>query len=51
MLPGVQDYHNRKGVISNRGQPKLAFYTLQTFYKKQADEGKQSGVVGLNIFF
>jgi beta-glucuronidase len=40
MLPGVQDYHNRKGVISNRGQRKLAFYTLQKFYKKMSDAGK-----------
>lgn len=32
MLPGIQDYHNRKGLISNRGQRKLAFYTLQKFY-------------------
>lgn len=40
MLPGVQDYHNRKGVISNRGQRKLAFYTLQKFYKKLADAEK-----------
>jgi beta-glucuronidase len=40
MLPGVQDYHNRKGLISNRGQRKLAFYTLQKFYKKLADAGK-----------
>jgi beta-glucuronidase len=40
MLPGVQDYHNRKGLISNRGQRKLAFYTLQRFYKKLAEAGK-----------
>jgi beta-glucuronidase len=40
MLPGVQDYHNRKGLISNRGQRKLAFYTLQKFYKRMADAGK-----------
>lgn len=40
MLPGVQDYHNRKGVISNRGQRKLAFYTLQSYYKKLAETGK-----------
>jgi len=40
MLPGVQDYHNRKGLISNRGQRKLAFYTLQKFYRKLADAGK-----------
>jgi len=36
MLPGIQDYHNRKGLISNRGQRKLAFYTLQRFYAKVA---------------
>ena len=35
-LPGVQDYHNRKGVISDRGQRKMAFYTLQKFYAKMA---------------
>ena len=40
MLPGVQDYHNRKGLISNRGQRKMAFYRLQTFYKKIADAGR-----------
>jgi len=40
MLPGVQDYHNRKGLISNRGQRKLAFYTLQNYYKKLANENK-----------
>ncbi len=40
MLPGVQDYHNRKGVISDRGQRKMAFYTLHRFYKKMADAGK-----------
>ena len=39
MLPFVQDYHNRKGVISNRGQRKLAFFTLQNFYRKIADGG------------
>jgi beta-glucuronidase len=40
MLPGVQDYHNRKGVISDRGQRKMVFYTLQKFYKKLAESGK-----------
>jgi beta-glucuronidase len=40
MLPGVQDYHNRKGLISNRGQRKVAFYTLQGFYRKLAESGK-----------
>src|SRR5579863_219085 len=42
MLPFVQDYHNRKGVISNRGQRKLAFFTLQNFYRKKADGGANS---------
>jgi beta-glucuronidase len=32
-LPGVQDYHNRKGLISDRGERKQAFYVLQKFYK------------------
>jgi beta-glucuronidase len=40
MLPGVQDYHNRKGLISNRGERKLAFYVLQDFYKKKAGASK-----------
>ena len=42
MLPGVQDYHNRKGVVSNRGQRKLAFYMLQRFYRKISEGGAQS---------
>ena len=40
MLPGIQDYHNRKGVISNRGQRKLAFYTLQKFYSDMEHQAK-----------
>jgi beta-glucuronidase len=32
-LPTVQDYYNRKGVISDRGQRKQAFYVLQQFYR------------------
>jgi len=35
-LPGIQDYHNRKGVISDRGLRKLAFFTLQKYYAKMA---------------
>ena len=33
MLPGIQDGWNRKGLISNRGLKKMAFFTLQKFYK------------------
>jgi beta-glucuronidase len=38
-LPGVQDYYNRKGLISNQGVHKKAFYTLQKFYEEM--EAKQ----------
>lgn len=31
-LPGIQDYYNRKGLVSNTGQHKQAFYVLQKFY-------------------
>ncbi|HVN18020.1 MAG TPA: glycoside hydrolase family 2 TIM barrel-domain containing protein [Dongiaceae bacterium] len=34
LLPGVQDYHNRKGLISDRGERKQAFYVLQKFYRE-----------------
>jgi beta-glucuronidase len=33
-LTGIQDFYNRKGLISDRGQRKQAFYTLQKFYKE-----------------
>ena len=33
MLPGIQDGWNRKGLISDRGQKKSAYFTLQSFYK------------------
>jgi len=32
-LTGVQDYFNRKGLISDQGQKKLAFTVLQSAYK------------------
>ena len=33
-LPGIQDYYNRKGLISNLGEHKQAFYVLQKFYRE-----------------
>jgi len=33
MLPGVQDGYNRKGVVSEEGQRKLAFDVLADFYR------------------
>lgn len=32
-LPGIQDYWNRKGLISNRGERKKAFYVMQQWYR------------------
>ena len=34
-LPGIQDFWNRKGLISNKGIKKDAFYILQAFYNEQ----------------
>ncbi len=34
VLRGIQDGFNRKGLLSDKGLKKKAFYTLQTFYKK-----------------
>ena len=31
-LPGIQDYWNRKGLVSNRGEKKKAFFVLQRWY-------------------
>jgi beta-glucuronidase len=35
-LAGIQDFHNRKGLISDRGQRKQAFYVLQKYYLQKA---------------
>jgi beta-glucuronidase len=35
-LPGIQDGFNRKGLISNQGQKKAAFFVLQKVYKDNA---------------
>jgi beta-glucuronidase len=34
LLPGVQDYYNRKGLVSNNGVKKQAFFVLQKFYRE-----------------
>jgi beta-glucuronidase len=36
VLPGIQDYYNRKGLVSERGQRKLAFFVLKRWYEKLA---------------
>ncbi len=35
VLPEVQDNYNRKGLISEKGELKKAFYILQQYYKKK----------------
>jgi beta-glucuronidase len=37
-LPGIQDYFNRKGLVSERGQRKKAFDVLRRFYAEKARE-------------
>jgi len=34
---GVQDYRNRKGLISDQGERKQAFYILQHFYRDMTE--------------
>jgi beta-glucuronidase len=34
-LPGIQDDYNRKGLVSNKGEKKKAFFTLQDYYAKK----------------
>lgn len=43
-LPGIQDLYNRKGLISNRGAKKEAFFVLQKTYKDWASHGGAPGV-------
>jgi beta-glucuronidase len=31
-LPKIQDYWNRKGLISNKGEKKKAFYVMREWY-------------------
>jgi beta-glucuronidase len=38
LLPGIQDYRNRKGLVSDQGKRKQAFYVLQQFYREHGPE-------------
>jgi beta-glucuronidase len=33
-LPGLEDYFNRKGLVSEQGEKKKAFFVLQGFYRE-----------------
>jgi beta-glucuronidase len=39
-LTGIQDGYNRKGLISDKGERKKAFYVLQHFYQELASNKK-----------
>ena len=40
-LPRFEDYFNRKGLVSDGGERKKAFFVLQKFYQEQAAESDQ----------
>lgn len=40
LLPGIQDYRNRKGLISDQGERKQAFYVLQRFYRDMKEAAR-----------
>ena len=35
VLPGIQDFYNRKGLVSDSGEKKKAFYVMQEWYKNK----------------
>ncbi len=35
VLPGIQDYYNMKGIFSDKGEKKKAFYILKAWYDKK----------------
>ena len=40
LLPGIQDHWNRKGLLSERGQRKKAFFVLRDFYGEKASSAE-----------
>ena len=41
VLPEIQDGYNRKGLISEEGKKKKAFFILKDYYKKKMSAGKK----------
>ena len=39
-LPGIQDFWNRKGLISDRGERKKAFYVMQRWYQELQERSR-----------
>ena len=42
-LPKIQDFFNRKGLVSDRGQKKKAFFVMQRFYGELAAQWAATG--------
>ena len=40
-LPGIEDYFNRKGLVSDHGEKKKAFFVLQKFYLEMQNAKSQ----------
>src|SRR5262249_14294569 len=37
-LPGIEDYFNRKGLVSDHGEKKKAFFVLRNYYQELESE-------------
>jgi hypothetical protein len=44
-LAGIQDWFNRKGLISVRGEKKQAFFVMQEFYRSARTQTPRRGAV------
>jgi beta-glucuronidase len=40
-LADIQDFFNRKGLFSDRGERKAAFYVLRDYYRSLAEDGSR----------
>jgi beta-glucuronidase len=36
-LPNIEDYYNRKGLVSDKGEKKKAFFVLKSYYEQKRD--------------
>jgi beta-glucuronidase len=45
VLPHVQDYYNRKGLVSEKGEKKKAWFTLQKFYREKGEQASPTAAL------
>lgn len=48
-LPGIQDLYNRKGLVSNTGERKKAFFVLQHYYEQLEGKDGERGLFQTQI--